>query len=181
MALDVALETFSAVQLVLSMGITIIAFNLSKTFEGGIFEKAWQVIQLAPIVYALAQAVELWEATYGETQLIASLASIIQVCFLVTLLSGFFMFASAWGRDKRQGGGVEKPVEARGEGYASAAKGAMVFILGRNGASKALFYTGEPNVEDFESRLHGVLGNGASTVLRHMAERAEENKNKKEA
>ena len=152
------------------MGAALIAFSLRRTFEGGIFERAWRVIAIAPIVYALAQAVELVEATYGETPFIGSLASVVEVVFLVMLVSGFFMFASAWGGNKRQDGD-NKPGEAGADSYAKTAKGALVFILGRSGASATMLYTGEPHVEDFESKLRGVLGNGAATVIRHMAER----------
>jgi hypothetical protein len=167
--MDVLLATFSVTQLVLTLGAALIAFNLRKTFEGGIFERAWRVIEIAPIVYALAQVVELVEATYVETPVTASLASVVEVVFLVILVSGFFMFASAWGGSKRQDRG-NGPPGTGAEGYAKTAKGAMIFILGKNGARKVIFYTGEPQIEDFESKLHGVLGNGAETVIRHMAE-----------
>jgi hypothetical protein len=91
------------------------------------------------------------------------------VAFLVILFSGFFMFASAWGARKGQGGGA-KPPEGGEQNYTKVAKGAMVYILGKNGASRVMFYTGEPNLKDFERKLHGVLGNGADTVIRRIAE-----------
>jgi len=169
MTLDVALATFSAVQLVFASGAAAIAFSLRKTFEGGIFEKAWRVIGVAPILYALAQAIELVQATQRESPAFGSLASVVEVVFLVILFSGFFMFASAWGGTKGRGGGAS-PREGGGDAYAKSAKGAMVYILGKNGASRVMFYTGEPNMKDFESKLHGVLGNGADTVIRRMAE-----------
>ena len=175
MSLDIVLATFSVVQLVLSLGAAVIAFNLRKTFEGGMFERAWQVIEIAPIIYALAQAVEILAATYGETAFIGYLASVVEVVFLAILVTGLFMFASAWGGNKGEDHG---PPGAGEEAYAKAAKGAMVFILGQNGARKTVFYTGEPRVEDFESRLHAVLGKGAATVIRHMAEeKADKSKN----
>ncbi len=177
MTLDVVLATFSVVQLVLSAGAALIAFSLRKTFEGGIFERAWQVIAVAPIVYALGQAIELVEAAYGETSTLGALASVVEVAFLVILVSGFFMFASAWGGAKSQVSSGKQP-DMGEDSYAKAAKGALVFILGRNGASATMLYTGEPHVEDFDSRLHKVLGNGAATVMRHMAE-DEANQSKK--
>lgn len=168
MTLDVLLATFSAVQLVFASGAAAIAFGLRKTFEGGVFEKAWRVIAISPIPYSLAQAIELVQATFGKSQAFGVLASVFEVAFLIILFSGFFMFASAWGGNKRKEGAT-KPPEG-GEAYAKSAKGAMVFFLGKTGASRVMFYTGEPDMADFESKLQGVLGNGAQTVIRRMAE-----------
>jgi len=161
--LDVVLATFSVVQLVLSLGAAVIAFGLRKTFEGGIFEKAWRVIAVAPVVYGVGQAVILAEAIVQETATLEPLGSAIEVVFLVILVTGLFMFASAWSRKPREGGG---------EGYATKAKGALVFFMGQTGASKVLVYTGEPRVEDFESRLSGVLGKRASALVRRATEEA---------
>lgn len=170
MTLDVVLATFSAVQLVLSLGAAVIAFSLRKTFAGGIFARAWQVIGYAPIVYGVGQATQLVEAVLGDNSTIGSLASVIEVVFLVLLVSGLFMFASAWrGIMSRDSGG--KPPEAGEDGYAKTAKGALVFVLGRGGASGVITYTGEPSMEGFESKLHRVLGDGAAVAIKHMVER----------
>ena len=130
MTLNVALATFSIIQLVFASGAAAIAFSLRKTFEGGIFERAWRVIAAAPILYALGQAIELVQATQRESAAFESIASAVEVAFLVILFSGFFMFASAWGARKGQGGGA-KPPERGEENYTKVAKGAMVYILGR--------------------------------------------------
>jgi len=45
------------------------------------------------------------------------------------------------------------PPVAVEDGYAKAAKGALVFVLGRGGASGVITYTGEPSIEGFESKL----------------------------
>ena len=71
------------------------------------------------------------------------------------------MFASAWS---------SKPHDEGEEGYAKKAKGALVFFMGRTGASTVLVYTGEPRAEDFESKLRKVLGNGATTIIQRAAE-----------
>lgn len=163
------LATFSAVQLVFASGAAAIAFGLRKTFEGGIFERPWRVIAISPIPYALAQAIELVQATQRKSQAFGVVASVFEVAFLIILFSGFFMFASAWGGNRSKEGAASPP-EREGEAYANSAKGAMVFFLGKTGASRVMFYTGEPDMADFESRLHGVLGNGASAVIRRMAE-----------
>ena len=168
--MDVLLATFSAVQLVLALGAAVIAFSLRKTFKGGIFEKAWGIIGYAPIVYGLGQVIALVEAVLGETPTIRSLASVVEVAFLVLLVSGFFMFASAWRGIMTQGSG-SKPPEAGEGSYAKNAKGALVFVLGRSGASGVIQYTGEPNIEGFESKLRRALGNGAAVAIKHMAER----------
>ena len=164
------LATFSAVQLVLALGAAVIAFSLRKTFEGGIFESAWRVIGYAPIVYGVGQAIQLVEAALGETPTIRSLASVVEVAFLVLLVSGFFMFASAWRGIMSQDPGGNPPVAVE-DGYAKAAKGALVFVLGRGGASGVITYTGEPSIEGFESKLRRALGNGAAVAIKHMAER----------
>ena len=52
---DLVLASFSAVQLILAVGAAYVAFTLRKTFEGGIFEKAWKIIGMAPLVYAAGQ------------------------------------------------------------------------------------------------------------------------------
>ena len=168
--MDVVLATFSAVQLVLALGAAVIAFSLRKTFEGGIFEKAWRIIGYAPIVYGVGQAIQLVEAELGETQTIGSLASVVEVAFLVLLVSGFFMFASAWRGIMSQDSG-SKPSETGEGSYAKNAKGALVFVLGRGGASGVITYTGEPKIEGFESKLREVLGSGAAVAIKHMAER----------
>jgi hypothetical protein len=177
--LDVVLATFSAVQLVLSLGAAVIAFSLRKTFEGGIFERAWQVIGYAPIVYGVGQAFQLVKAVLGNNSTIGSLANVIEVAFLVLLVSGFFMFASAWRGIMSRGSGG-KPTDATEEGYAKTAKGALVFVLGRGGASGVITYTGEPSIEGFESKLHKVLGDGAAVAIRHMVERRTDQSKKEE-
>ena len=168
--MDVALAAFSVVQLVLAVGAAVIAFGLRKIFAGGIFESAWRVIGIAPIVYGLGQALQLFEATLGASPAFGPLASVVEVVFLVLLVSGFFMFASAWGGAKSHESGG-KQSQTSEDTYAKTAKGALVFILGKNGAAKTMLYTGDPHMDDFESKLHGILGNGAATVIRHMAER----------
>jgi hypothetical protein len=160
-ALDAVLATFSVIQLVLSLGAAVIAFGLRKTFEGGIFEKAWRVIAIAPIIYGAGQAIAVIEAIFQETATLEPLGSVVQVVFLVTLVIGLFMFASAWS---------SKPHDGGEEGYAKKAKGALVFFMGHTGASAVLVYTGEPRAEDFESKLRGVLGKGASALIQRTAE-----------
>ena len=160
--MDVVLATFSVIQLVLSLGATVIAFSLRKTFEGGIFERAWEVIGVAPVVYGLGQVIMLVEAIFQPTAVLELGGNAFQVIFLIVLVSGLFMFASAWSRKPKETGGAE--------GYANKAKGALVYFMGRTGASTVLVYTGEPRAEDFESKLSGVLGKGASSLIQRAAE-----------
>src|SRR6266849_4675190 len=96
--MDAILATFSAVQLVLSLGAALIAFSLRKTFEGGVFERAWRVIGIGPVVYGAGQAIQLVVAMSQVPEATESLGSAVEVIFLIILLSGFFMFASAWSR-----------------------------------------------------------------------------------
>jgi len=159
--LDVVLATFSVVELVLSLGAAIIAFSLRKTFEGGIFERAWRVIAIAPVIYAVGQSIRLIEAVFQESSTIESLESLVEVVFLFILVSGLFMFASAWG---------SKPRDEGESGYAKKAHGALVFFMGSTGASTVLVYTGEPRAEDFEAKLRKVLGNGAASMIQRTAE-----------
>ncbi|HEV2390639.1 MAG TPA: hypothetical protein VGS04_07950 [Nitrososphaerales archaeon] len=108
------------------------------------------------------------------------MASVFEVAFLIILFSGFFMFASAWGGNKLKANATRPPGQG-GEAYAKSAKGAMVFFLGKTGASRVMFYTGEPDMADFESKLQKVLGNGASAVIQRMAEERAENGGPKDA
>ncbi len=163
MTVDVVLATFSVTQLVLSLGAALIAFSLRRTFQGGIFERAWRIIAIAPTIYAVGQAIRLAEAIFQESTTMESLGSLVQVVFLVVLVTGLFTFATAWSR---------KPKEGEGN-YATKAKGALVFFMGHTGASAVLLYTGEPKAEDFEDKLGRVLGKRASTIIQHTTETGE--------
>ena len=93
---EVVGTAFAVTLIVLSLGVSYIAFSLKNTFAGGMFERAWLVIAISPIVYAVVQGFELWQAVTVATPSLESAEGVINAVFLVMLLYGFYKFASAW-------------------------------------------------------------------------------------
>jgi hypothetical protein len=54
--------------------------------------------------------------------------------------------------------------------YAEIVREALTKVIGKEGPSTILFFTGEPRPEDFERKLRGILGAGADVILHEMAE-----------
>jgi hypothetical protein len=72
------------------------AFQIRKSFRGGIFWNAWRVIATSPLFFMASQLVGVYESIYGSTFAVdAIVESLLVVAVLLTLL-GFYLFYKGW-------------------------------------------------------------------------------------
>jgi hypothetical protein len=93
---DILGAGLDALLIVLAVGIAYVAFTLKRIFAGGIFERAWLMIGLSPIVYAVGRVFALLQALDVYPDLTELAKGVVEVVFLLMLLYGFYKFASSW-------------------------------------------------------------------------------------
>jgi hypothetical protein len=72
------------------------AFEIRKTFRGGIFWNAWRVISASLLFFMANQLVVAYEAVYGSTFAADAVAESFDALAALLLLVGFYLFYKAW-------------------------------------------------------------------------------------
>lgn len=80
----------------ISFATWLFAFEIRKTFKGGIFWNAWRFIASPLLLYMANQLVVAYEAIYGSTFAADAVAESFEALATLLLLIGFYLFYKAW-------------------------------------------------------------------------------------
>lgn len=80
------------------------AFEIRKTFRGGIFWNAWRVIATSLPFYMANEVVDAYEAVYGSSFVADAVAQSLEALAAMLLLAGFYLFYRAWNPRAAPGG-----------------------------------------------------------------------------
>ncbi len=86
----------------LSLGLSFYAYYLSRVFRGGIMEKPFRILALAPLFFMIGESMRLLEVTGILAEFVDILHSVGEGFFIVVLFYGFSLLSSIW-RSKKLG------------------------------------------------------------------------------
>jgi hypothetical protein len=90
------LATYSLVLATTLFATWLFAFEIRKTFKGGIFWNAWRFIATPMLLFMANQLVVAFEAIYGSTFVADAVAESFEALGAILLLVGFYLFYKAW-------------------------------------------------------------------------------------
>ncbi len=90
------LATYSAAIAGMALATWFFGFETRKTFKGGIFWRAWQLIATSLLFFMANQIVDFYEAIYGSSSGGDAVAESFEALTTIFLLVGFYLFYKAW-------------------------------------------------------------------------------------
>jgi hypothetical protein len=102
---EALLATYSIVLAGIAFATWFFAFEIRKTFKGGIFWTAWRVIASSLPLYMANEVVDAYEAVYGSSFGADAVAESFEALAAILLLAGFYLFYKAWNPRATPGGG----------------------------------------------------------------------------
>ena len=95
--------SFDLVSVALAIGATFYAFMLRNRFKGGLLWKPWRIIGNAPLVYAIAQTVHIFQEATGMGQSLEFLSAFLEALFVLILLYGLYALNGFWAPRTKKG------------------------------------------------------------------------------
>ncbi|MDE1852803.1 MAG: hypothetical protein KGI38_03525 [Thaumarchaeota archaeon] len=94
--MDAFAGALDVLKALLSLGLLFFAFSLYRIFRGGMMERGFTLLAVAPLFFFISEvsnAIKNFGYPFFQEKLVADS---FEVAFLATLFAGFYFVASAW-------------------------------------------------------------------------------------
>ena len=94
--MDILAASLDVVKLLVVLGLFVYALALFRTFRGGIMGRGFSLLMVAPIFFALTEALNALHNFGIQIYDEKLLADSFELLFVFALFAGFYLLAAAW-------------------------------------------------------------------------------------